>query len=126
MSSYCRPKYLIFLGFLILLSLAFSFFQPTPTGEVYQQIAGSTTPSIVDTGTVEETSAPSIPSNNTLPIQALHRPQNLQFGLNFIRLYWYKRPDVLNTTTPFLQRETIFQDFKQQSGFIVGCSAAAR
>ena len=46
------------------------------------------------------------------PNPVLRRPANPQIGLNFIRFYWSDRPNALDTTTPYLQPEAIFREFK--------------
>ncbi len=53
---------------------------------------------------------PATPALNSKPV--LHRPTNLQIGLNFIRFYWSDRPNQLDKTTPYLQPDAIFRDFK--------------
>ncbi len=61
----------------------------------------------------------STPAASSLPPLAgsepLRRPEKLQIGLNFIRFYWAdgRQPGALNTTTPYLQPEWIFRDFKE-------------
>jgi hypothetical protein len=64
-------------------------------------------------GAPTPTTAPGIAAVPTLAAQpALRRPKNLQIGLNFIRFYWSDRPNVLDMTTPYLQPDAIFREFK--------------
>lgn len=49
----------------------------------------------------------------TITPQASRRPVSPQIGLNFIRFYWPERGNELNTTTPHLQPDAIFADFRQ-------------
>jgi hypothetical protein len=58
------------------------------------------------------TSAPTTTPPTAIPKPALRRPANLQIGLNFIRVYFSNRPNELDTTTPYLQPDAIFRDFK--------------
>lgn len=45
--------------------------------------------------------------------QPFSRPERpLQIGLNFIRFYWSNQVNALDTTTSYLQPETIFADFR--------------
>ncbi|MCI0477076.1 MAG: hypothetical protein L0Y55_12575, partial [Anaerolineales bacterium] len=46
------------------------------------------------------------------PNPGLRRPANPQIGLNFIRFYWSDKPGALDTTTPHLQPDAIFREFK--------------
>jgi len=57
--------------------------------------------------------APAVTTASTLnPNPVLRRPTNPQIGLNFIRFYWSDRPNALDTTTPHLQPDAIFREFK--------------
>jgi hypothetical protein len=61
---------------------------------------------------------PDLPSLQTTPEglpsnpAALHRPANPQIGLNFILFYWPDQNGVLDKTTPYLQPNAVFADFK--------------
>ncbi|MBI5653735.1 MAG: endo-1,4-beta-xylanase [Chloroflexi bacterium] len=62
---------------------------------------------------IAPTSAPVATTASTLnPNPVLHRPANLQIGLNFIRFYWSDKPGLLDLTTPYLQPDAIFREFK--------------
>lgn len=60
---------------------------------------------------------PTPPKAAPTPTQAptaLKRPNRPQIGLNFIRFYWSDARDTtLNTTTPYLQPDWIYKDFRE-------------
>lgn len=89
---------------LALILLACSSGKPSPTAT---PLTPTSPPELTPTAT-------RLPASTVTPTPTVQRPAQPQIGLNFIRFYWSdNRKIALNTTTPYLQPDWIFQDFRE-------------